>query len=228
MKTSSGISVMIYAVILLLGMTGCGSQTALPTISTGGGQNTSTTPATAVVIAADPETTITNMMNAFSTAPSYHTTTTITANDRTTTMNADVILPDRFDITTERNGKTAEMLIVGAKSYTKVKDQWVDSPFDIGSMTASFANGLIKDTKISNVKFVKSDNVNGQPANVYTFDSLYAAEGLTVESATTVWIDTITVLPVKFEIESTAAGVRSHTEQLIQYDPNIKIEAPVQ
>jgi hypothetical protein len=63
---------------------------------------------------------------------------------------------------------------------------------------------------------------------VYTFDSLYAAEGLTVESATTVWIDTITVLPVKFEIESTAAGVRSHTEQLIQYDPNIKIEAPVQ
>jgi hypothetical protein len=142
-------------------------------------------------------------------------------------MNADVILPDRFDITTERNGKTAEMLIVGDKSYTKVKDQWVDAPFDIGSMTASFAKGLIKDTKISNVKFVKSDKVNGQPANVYTFDSVYAAEGLTVESATTVWIDTTTGLPVKFEIESTAAGVQSHTEQLIQYDPNIKIEAPL-
>ena len=92
-------------------MTGCGSQTALPSTSTGGGQNTATVPATAIVTAADPEASITNMMNAFSTAPPYHTNTALT---------------------------------------------------------------------------------------------------------------------VKFEIESTAAGVRSHTEQFIQYDPNIKIEAPVQ
>lgn len=227
MKTSPRISLIIYAAILL-GVTACGTQTALPSSTGVVGQDTQRAPATAIVIAADPETTITNMMKAFSTAPSYHTTTTITAGGRTTTMNADVILPDRFDITTERNGNTIEMLIVGDKSYTKLKDQWVASPFDIGSMTASFADGLLKDTKISNVQFVRSDNFNGQPTNVYTFDSLYAAQGLTVESATTVWINTTTTLPVKFEIESTAAGVQSHTEQLIQYDPNIKIESPVQ
>ena len=227
MKTNSRISIIISAVLLLLGSTACGTQSASP-VSTTTIQDTPIPPATAVVMAVDPATTVTDMMNSFSTAPSYHSTTTITANNSTTTMNADVILPDHFDITTERNGKTVEMLIVGDKSYTKVKDQWLASPFDIGSMTASYTSGLVKDTKISNVQFVKSDTLNGQPANVYTFDSTYTTESLTVASATTVWIDTSNGLPVKFEIDSTVSGIQSHTEQLIQYDPNIKIEAPVQ
>jgi hypothetical protein len=232
MKTISRTPILLAVLVLFLAVIACGTQTAPQVSNNNGSQNTQNTqrsaPVTSAAISGDPQTTVTNILSDFTKAPPYHVTMTVTTDTSTLNMSADVILPDRFHITTERQGTTSEMLIVGDKSYNKVNGQWVASSLDIGSLTASFADGLSKDTTISNVKFVKSDTINGQPTSVYTFDSHYAVEGLTIDSSTTMWIDTSNGLPVKMQIDSNAAGIQSHTEQSIEYDPSIIIEAPTQ
>lgn len=227
MKTIFHKPILLALMALCLSAVACGTQ-ATPPASTGNQNPQQSAPATSAAISGDPQTTVTNVLGDFTKAPPYHVTMTVTTSNSTLKMNADVILPDRYHITTDHSGKTSEMLIVGNKSYNKVNGQWVDSPFDIADLTASFTSAIGKDTTISNVQLMKTDTVNGKSANVYTFDSHYATQGLTIDASTTMWVGTDNGLPLKLEVDSTAAGIQSHTEEIIEYDPSITIEAPTQ
>lgn len=225
MKTFPKPSVMLAVTAMFLAILACGGLTASPT-GNNGSQDSQRTTTSPPPVAVDPHTAITKTFNDFAKAPPYHVTMTITTNGSTLQEHADVILPDHFHITTERNGQTTEMLIVGDKTYNKVNGRWVESPFDTAGLTSGFTDALGKDTTVSNVKFVKSDMVNGQSTRVYTYDSHYDAEGFTVDSATTMWVSTANGLPIKLEIDSHANDIQSHIEQSIEYDSGIKIEVP--
>lgn len=227
MKVNFRTPLFLTVLVLLSAVVACGTQ-APPQASNENQDTPSPAPATSAAISSDPQTTVTNVLGDFAKAPPYHVTMTVTTDTSTLNMNADVILPDRFHITSEHQGNTTEMLIVGDKSYNKVNGQWVESPFDIADLTSSFTSAIGKDTTISNVQFVKTDTVNGVSANEYTFDSHYDSQGLIVDASTTMWVGTSNGLPLKLEVDSTANDIKSHTEETIEYDPSITIEAPAQ
>ena len=54
-----------------------------------------------------------------------------------------------------------------------------------------------------------------------------AAIAIAVKSDAKVWIDSASGRIVKSESEGEAMGIKSKTVQTIEYDPSIKIEAPV-
>ena len=181
---------------------------------------------TSVSIVIDPDTTIHNVLTASLNAPAYRTTITITSPNSVSEMNAEVILPDRFHITSKRNDKTSEMIIAGGKTYTKTNGTWTESTQDMSNLTASFASALGKDTTISDVKFVKADVVDGIPALEYSFNSLYKTADMELNTATLMWVDPLNGLPIKMVEDSVYSGTKSHIEQSIVYDPSITIEAP--
>jgi hypothetical protein len=176
-------------------------------------------------VVADPDTTVHNVLTASLTAPAYHTTVTITSTNSVTEMVDDVILPDRFHITSTRNGKTSEMIIVAGKTYVKTNGAWVASTADMSALTTSFT-GVLKDTTISDAKFVKPDVVDGKPALVYSYTSLYKSADMEVTTTTMMWVDPVAGLPVKMVEDSVVSGIKSHIEQTVAYDPTITIEAP--
>jgi hypothetical protein len=181
---------------------------------------------TSVSIVVDPEVTIHNVIAATLTAPAYRTTITITSTNSLIETKAEVILPDRFHITSTRKNKTTEMIIANGKAYTKTNGAWTESTQDMSSLTASFASAVGKDTTISDVKFVKPDVVDGIPALVYSFNSLYKSGDMEVNTATMMWVDPLNGLPIKMVEDSVYSGTKSHIEQSIVYDPSITIEAP--
>ena len=181
---------------------------------------------TSVSMVLDPDTTIHNVLLATLKAPAYRTTITITSTNSVSEMSADVILPDRFHITSKRNDKTSEMIIADGKTYTKTNGAWAESTQDMSNLTASFASAVGKDTTISDGKFVKPDVVDGIPALVYSFNSLYKTTDMEVNTATMMWVDPLNGLPIKMVEDRVYSGTKSHIEQSIIYDPSITIVAP--
>ncbi len=181
---------------------------------------------TSISVVTDPEKTIQNVLAASLKAPAYRTNIIITSADSVSEMNAEVILPDRFHITSKRKDKTSEMIVADGKTYTKTNATWVESTQDMSGLTSGFASAIGEDTTISDVKFVKPDVVNGKPALVYSFNSLYKSGDIQVDTATMMWVDPLNGLPIKMVEDSVFSGSKSHIERTIEYDPSISIEAP--
>ena len=212
--------------VLAFAVLACGLSSPVQSPSSPVGKAPAEAAPTSVSIVTDPETTIHNILTATLSSPPYRTTTTITSANSVSEMDAEVILPDRFHITSKRNDKTSEMIITGGKTYTKANGAWTESTQDMSSLTSSFASAVNKDTTISDVKFVKPDVVDGIPALVYSFNSVYKTADMEVTTATMMWVDPLNGLPIKMVEDSIYNGQKSHIEQSIVYDPTITIEAP--
>ena len=237
MNTKLNIKLILFTLVFVIAATACGffspvqSPSSLPeNTPQDGSVPDPITPAdaapTSVSIVADPDTTIHNVLTATLKSPPYRTTITITSTGSVSEMDAEVILPDRFHITSKRKDKTSEMIIVDGKTYTKTDGTWTESTQDMSDLTDSFASAVGKNTTISDVKFVKADAVDGIPALVYSFNSLYKSGDMEVNTATMMWIDPLNGLPIKMVEDSVYNGAKSHIEQSIVYDPSITIEAP--
>ena len=237
MKPNLNIRLTLFVFSLAIAALACGfpapaqSPSALPeNTPQAGSMPAPATPAeaapTSVSIVVDADTTVHNVFEATLKSPPYRTTVTITSGDSVSEMSAEVILPDRFHITSKRKDKTSEMIIADGKTYTKTNGVWAESTQDMSGITASFASALGKDTTISDAKFVKADIVDGIPALVYSFNTLYKSGDMEVSTATMMWVDPLNGLPVKMVEDSLYSGTKSHIEQSIVYDPGISIEAP--
>jgi hypothetical protein len=236
MNTKLNIKLALFLFVLVAAGSACGffspvQSPSLPEIAPQNGSVPATiapveAAPTSAAIVTDPETTIHNVFAASLKAPAYHTSITITSANSLSEMTADVILPDRFHITSKRNNKTSEMIIADGKTYTKTNGAWTESTQDMSSLTDSFASVIGKDTTFSDVKFVKPDVVDGIPALVYSFNSLYKSGDLELTSAIMMWVDPVNGLPIKMVEDSVYSGTKSHVEQSIVYDPGITIEAP--
>lgn len=129
-----------------------------------------------------------------------------------------------------------ELIILKEGSY--VKDQggaWRKPPVDMSSMMTTILDpknvqDLLKDVTVDNLKFVGPDLIGGKPAWVYQFASQVKLGDQTINSTTKIWIGALDKLPYKSESEGDSVvnkGGKTKTTIIYEYDPNIKIEAPI-
>jgi len=229
MNTILNIKLTIGTLVLGFAIVACGlfSPVQSPSASAPAQNAPAAGAPTSVSIVIDPETTVRNVLAATLNAPPYRTTITITSAKSVSEMNAEVILPDRFHITSKRNDRTSEMIIADGKTYTMTNGVWTASTQDMSGLTSSFVSAISKDTTISDAKLVKPDVVDGIPALVYTFNSVYKSADMEVTTATMMWVDSLNGLPIKMVEDSVYNGTKSHIEQSIVYDPSITIENPI-
>ncbi len=98
----------------------------------------------------------------------------------------------------------------------------------VSGMTGMF-NADIVDTMagmMKDVKQVGTEDLNGQKTRVYEYLTEGTMMGVESKSTTRMWVRESDGLPLKQINDGEAAGVKSLTTQTVEYDPNIKVEAP--
>lgn len=164
-------------------------------------------------------------LQAVATAGPYHVDSSITSGALTTSVNGEVILPDRFHLISDSNGAEREYIIIGSTTYAKVGDQWSPIQLDLSGLIANFINALNPDY-ITDVNRVGTEDVNGAPADVYTFTYTNSSLNPPLVSSDKMWVDEATGLPVQQTVDGEYNGSVYHTEQTVKYDSSITIEAP--
>lgn len=190
--------------------------------TTAAAQKTATAPADTAA-PADARQAVIAALHAVMTAGPYHIKSTTTG-QKNITMSGDVILPDRFHLTTDGQ----EMLIIGEKTYMKQNGQWVDFPVDIGGAISGMVGTMTSQTEqsISDAVMLGSDTVNGTPTTLYQFHLGLDAGGNTISSTVKLWVDSLRGLPVQQQIDGDVGGIKSSTLQVITYDASITIPQP--
>ncbi len=161
----------------------------------------------------------------------FRTKTTIVADTGTTEMTAEVIPPDKIRTKLESGEFEMESVFIGDQGWMKRDDAWEVAPVSgddlfqqIGLMTT--AEEL--DKTISNVQAAGRDKVNGEDALVFTYTSTFGEAGPDqVVSQVKLWVSASRGLPLQSEIEGEAAGIKSKSRQVIEYDPDIEITPPM-
>lgn len=190
--------------------------------------------AEAVELPGDPQAAILQALRAQLTAGPYRTTTTIDMEGGAQTMVGTVVPPDRMHVVMNLGDVATEMIYIGDKVWSKQGDAaWVASD-RMGTPGAGLLDdSMIADTErtITEAALVGPDVIEGVDALVYSFTTdLNKSEIMPLDSVirSKIWIDTATGLIVRQEIEDTTADTPSTTVQVIEYDPAITIEPPVQ
>jgi hypothetical protein len=188
----------------------------------------------AVQLPSDPKAAILQALRAQLTAGPYRSTTTIDMEGGAQTVVGTVIPPDRMHVSMDMGGINTEMIYIGAKVWSKQGDEaWVESD-RIGTPGAGLLDeSMIADTErtITEAALVGPDVVEGVDTLVYTFTTdLSKSEVMPMESISQskIWVATATGLIIRQETEDATADTPSQTVQVIEYDPTITIEAPVQ
>jgi len=233
----------IGCIVVAALVTACGAQNtapstapnsaALPTQSPESSSAPTQAKPTATVAPAlplgDPREAVIKAVRAQLKAGPYRVKSTTTTDKGTSERTAEVILPDRFHITTRSGQTQQEFIIIATKTYRKVGDRWTEIPIDMGSLVGEFVSGLSEEAEkgISDVKLVGPDVVNGTPTLVYTYNVKVKLNDTELNSAVKMWVSVANGLPLKQEVDGEFAGVKSKTVQVIEYDSSIKIEAPI-
>jgi hypothetical protein len=160
----------------------------------------------------------------------YRTTTMVESPSGSITVTGEIIPPDRIHLSNNFGGQSSETTIIGSRLWTKAGDTWTEAPSS--PQITQTLDQFAKDpeslgVKITNVKLVGQDTVNGTPASVYSYDSSFGEGADAYTANAKIWIGVANGLPLKQESTGAPGGVKSKTTQVIVYDPSITIEPPV-
>jgi hypothetical protein len=157
----------------------------------------------------------------------YRVVASTTAGDNTVAMHGEVILPDRFHLFSSVSGAPErEYIIIGPATYANMNGAWSPLPIDLSGMVANFIDRL-DPAAISDVRLVGPDAVDGTPAIAYTYTYTNTVDGALIANHEKIWVGVASGLPVKQTVDGEAGGTAYHSEQVIEYDSGITIEAPV-
>jgi hypothetical protein len=161
------------------------------------------------------------------TAGPYRVVASTTADENTVAMHGDVILPDKFHLFSSVSGGTErEYIIIGSATYAHVNGAWTPLQLDLSGLLANFIDRL-DPTAISGVVLAGPDAVNGTPVLAYTYTYTNTVEGALITNHAKIWVGTASGLPLKQAVDGEVSGTAYHSEQVIEYDSSITIEAPV-
>jgi hypothetical protein len=173
----------------------------------------------------DARETITTAMRKVRQAGPFHIHSLTTTEDgKNIVLDGDVILPDRFHITSVE----AEILIVANQTYSKQNGRWVDLKMDSGSLVSELI-GSLSDQAIAGINramLAHPETMDGIPTHEYKYQSNLNLSGEKYVSDNQIWISDSSGLPVHLETSGIIAGVQATTVQEITYNPSIQIEAP--
>ncbi len=152
---------------------------------------------------------------------------------KTTNMTVEYVAPDSF------HSKTDDFEFIAIKGASYVKDTagtWEKSPIDMSPMISQALNSdmvdeLTKNMTVDKFKFVGPDLIDGKPMWVYQYETTMDLAGTKVNSAAKVWLGALDRLPYRQEGESDSIlnkGGKTKSTIVYEYDPNLKIEAPIQ
>jgi hypothetical protein len=136
-------------------------------------------------------------------------------------MNMDVVMPDKFHMTTT----AMEIIVIGKTFYMKVANKWqkvatlgVDlSLADPKKFEANLAT-------TTDIKFAGAEILNGTPTLVYTYTS--NVKGPPAQKIPSkMWVGALDNLPRKFEMTPKAGQTTTIT--YTDYNANITISAPL-
>jgi hypothetical protein len=251
MNSTKTIRLVVMSLLAILLLAACGGNepapdaASAPENSPSAAQPAAAAPATAapataapaaapVQLPSDPKAAILQALRAQLTAGPYRSTTTIDMEDGAQTVVGMVIPPDRMHVSMDMGGLKTEMIYIGDKVWSKQGDEaWMASD-RMGTAGAGLMDeSMIADTEqtITEAALVGPEVVEGVDTLVYTFTTdLSKSEIMPMESISQskIWVNTATGLIIRQEIEDTTAETPSKTVQVIEYDPTITIEAPVQ
>lgn len=171
-------------------------------------------------------------------AKSWRTRTTTTGADgKTGTTLFEFVAPDRVHMAMPNGFEI--IAIKGVGTYQKPPaGQWLKSPVDFSATYFAFMDPKTieefqKSIVVSAVKFVGPDLIDVKPMFVFQYATLVKGigpNGSDIAGTSKMWVGVTDGLPYKLESEQDSAvtlGAKSHTVAVYDYDPTIKIEAPV-
>lgn len=226
----------VLVLCLLLTLAACGGSDE-KNESTGGDASSATTNTQAggnnAALPDDPLAAVTQALKNQQTSGPYRVKTTIDSAEGKMEMTAEVKLPEQLRIITDVSGQKMEMVFTEGKGWMKMGDTWSETPLKLADMLHQMnvmSSEILAETA-SNAAKVGNETINGQETVVYSYDmdmNKSTSMKMDMKSAVKLWIRTSDGLPIKQEVSGEAMGVKSVSTQEIEYDPNIKIEPPVQ
>lgn len=227
----------LFALLLALSaLSACGGESAPAATSTPPPAAASSAPAqpAAASLPGDPKAAVLQALRAQLTAGPYRTTTTITVDGDDQTAVATLIPPDRMHLIMDLGGMKTEMIYIGDKVWSRQGDAaWVESD-NMGTPGGALLDeAMIADTEqtITAAALAGQEQVDGVAALLYTFTTdLSRSTVMPMEGVadTKLWVDAATGRIIRQESTTTAAGTTSTTVQVVEYDPAITIEPPIQ
>jgi hypothetical protein len=125
-------------------------------------------------------------------------------------------------------GSDLEIIRIDNKTYTKMRNSWVEgevrSAEDRQSMAAKMEKLLASSTK--DVQSAGSENVNGTPCFVYTYRLDVDLGGKTYSSTGKAWVGANDGLPHQIDGEYKSPSYGSTAHIIYEYGGNIKVEQP--
>jgi hypothetical protein len=228
-------SILSFSIALILGLTsGCTTPAAKSGIAQGSSGSsipgltvTPTQPANSTPEnLSGPKLAVINAIRAQLDAKSFRLNSTIKSGDQSMDNIVEYEKPDRFHIIS----KNYEVIAIGQKTYTLENNRWIEVPINLAKIISNVTSFTMLQTisnNIYNVQLIGNEILNGKQETVYQFDSQVKLDSAILNLVTKIWIDQSTGLPDKEEILSDLQGVKADTINVIEYDPNIKIEPPI-
>jgi hypothetical protein len=245
MSIANNFKKLFFVSLLTMGVAACGHPGLLtaagdktPT-SNPKASNTSTTAQKALLASGDPQAVVTNAMFSLRTQPAYRVRSTSVASvggGHATTSVREFVAPDR----TRNIEDGREVIIIGKIMYIKKGGEWQNLGTQMSDMAekmkqrvqdlspaekAGATKGLTAD-----YKSLGDETLDGIPTTVYemhgAFDTKVQGVG-SIVMVTKYWIAKSDGLFRKEESQGDEAGMKVKTTRTYEYEPNIKIEAPI-
>jgi outer membrane lipoprotein-sorting protein len=143
--------------------------------------------------------------------------------DKEVKTDLEFVAPDRFRIKT---GPGLETIVIGKDVYLSMNGSFEKLP---GAMDGSIPDLRATFNKegrkwFSDVKYVGEESVGSKPSLVYEYKN--KGEGNLGENDSKIWVGKDDGLPLKIESRYKRGNLKTMVIEY-EYDPNIKIEAPV-
>lgn len=140
-----------------------------------------------------------------------------------TKTDLEFVAPDRFRLIT---GPGMETIVIGKDVYLSLEGSFTKLPGAMGNSIPDLRETFNKEGRkwFSDVRFVGEETVNGKPSLVYEYKN--KGEGSRGENDSRIWVAKDDGLPLKIESRYKSGDLKMMVIEY-EYDPTIKIEAPV-
>ncbi|MBN2501675.1 MAG: hypothetical protein JXB38_12910 [Anaerolineales bacterium] len=166
---------------------------------------------------------------------SHHIENTITTTDSEVFVTIDYFPPDRYAISSQDNYYT-QIIIIGETVYGFADSQWAVLPMQADQLINPNALEELEAT-LQDLQYLGTETLNGELADVYSYQSQTTIGESQVPQTSRLWLGASDGLPYKIVIDGQIAtmdartgkieGIPAVTTQVITYDPDLTIEAPI-
>lgn len=181
---------------------------------------------------------IVNALLTLSTKPNRMENTTVFRDGRTEISIIEFVPPDRKHIVSP----DAEYVVIGEIVYAKTSGKWEETSIPASTFMGDEMTAQKIGETISNVRFIRDDSLDGKAVRVYGYDTTTKAGDIELHSQVELWVGEMDGLPYKMIIDGDVYGIsvdsatgeskvtvaRAKTTILIDFDPAMNIEAPIQ